>query len=157
MDALSILALAAGAIGIAGSIIPGLPGPPISWVGVLFIYLSKSAEPLAAPTLWIWLAVTVAVTILDYVVPTYFTRISGGSKAASRGALAGLVIGMFLTPVGMILGSLAGAFLAEMLVEGKDMFSSLKSSLGAFAGFLFGTGMKLICSGLMMYLIIRSL
>lgn len=157
MDILEIIAIIAGAVGIIGSIVPGIPGPPISWIGLLLIHFSKSADPISTSTLWIWLAVTVIVTVLDYVVPTYFTRISGGSKAASRGALAGLVIGMFLTPVGMILGSLLGAFLAELIVEGNDLFKSVKSSLGAFLGFLFGTGIKLISSGWMMYLIIKSL
>lgn len=104
--------------------------------------------------LLIWLAITVIVSILDYVIPSYFTRLSGGSKTASRGAIAGLIVGLFVPPVGIIVGTLLGAFLAEFLIESKGVWPSMKSSLGALVGFLGGTGLKLITSGLMMYYII---
>jgi uncharacterized protein YqgC (DUF456 family) len=38
-------------------------------------------------------------------VPMYFTKVTGGSKYAERGAIVGLFAGMFLTPIGMVLGS----------------------------------------------------
>jgi uncharacterized protein YqgC (DUF456 family) len=104
--------------------------------------------------LLIWLAITIVVCIIDYVVPAYFTRITGGSKAAGRGAIIGLIVGMFVPPVGIILGTLGGAFLAEFLVSRKNGWESTKSAVGALLGFFFGTGIKLIASGLMMYYII---
>ena len=61
---------------------------------------------------------------------------------------------MIVPPVGIIVGSLLGAFGAELLFAGKDTVSSVKSALGAFLGFMFGTGIKLIASGLMLYYII---
>ena len=54
----------------------------------------------------------------------------------------------------MAFGTLLGAFLAEFLISRKDGWQSIKSALGALLGFLFGTGIKLIASGLMMYYII---
>ena len=154
-----ILAVLAGIIGIAGSVIPGLPGPPVSWLGLMVLYFwghgaDKAGDPMTLTFLLVWLAVTVAVSIVVYVVPAYLTRVTGGSKAAGRGALIGLFAGMFIPPVGIILGSLAGAFLAELLIAGKGGAQSVKSALGAFAGFICGTGIKLIASGLMMYYII---
>ena len=53
-----------------------------------------------------------------------------------------------------IVGPLVGAFLAELLLAGKDAGPSLKASLGAFLGFLSGTGMKLVVSAAMLYYII---
>ena len=159
MSILEFLALAAGLLGIIGSIVPGLPGPPVSWVGLLLLFIGKSDgwHPVTATALLVWLAVTALVTVLDYVVPARFTRMTGGSKAASRGALLGLFVGMLLPPIGMILGSLAGAFLAELLAADKSVGESVKASLGAFMGFIFGTGMKLIASGIMMYYIIAGI
>ncbi len=155
---LIVLAVIAGIIGIIGSIVPGLPGPPVSWVGLLLAYFGRRmGDPdneITLTLLLVWLIIMIAVTILDYVVPAKFTKMAGGSKAASTGAIIGLFAGIFIPPVGMIVGSLLGAFFAEILVESKDVGSALKSSLGAFAGFLFGTGMKLIASGLMLYYII---
>ena len=154
-----ILAVLAGIVGIAGSVIPGLPGPPISWLGLLILYIwgngtNAAGEPMALSFLLIWLAITIVVCVVDYVVPAYFTRVTGGSKAAGRGAIIGLIAGMFIPPVGIILGTLGGAFLAEFLVARKDGWQSAKSAIGALLGFLFGTGIKLIASGLMMYHII---
>ena len=158
MSVLAILAVAAGVIGIAGSVIPGLPGPPISWLGMLLAYLAKgtngSGDPLSTKLLVIWLIITVIVSILDYVIPAYFTRLTGGSKIAARGAIAGLFIGLFIPPIGIIVGTLLGAFLADFFIEDKGAWESFKSSIGAFMGFLGGTGIKLIASGFMLYYII---
>ena len=131
--AISILAIVAGIIGIVGSILPALPGPPVSWVGMLVLYIwgngtNSSGEPMSLKVLLIWLIVTVVVSIVDYLVPMYFTKVTGGSKYAERGAMAGLIIGIFLTPVGMILGS--------------------------FLGFITGSGLKAIAACLMMWQII---
>ena len=154
-----ILAVVAGIIGIAGSILPGLPGPPVSWAGLLILYIwgsgtNGAGEPISTSFLLIWLAITVVVCVIDYVVPAYFTRVTGGSQVAGRGAIVGLIVGMLVPPVGIILGTLAGAFLAEFIVSRKSGWQSTKSAVGALLGFFFGTGIKLIASGLMMYYII---
>ena len=158
MSVLAILAVAAGVIGIAGSVIPGLPGPPLGWLGMLLAYLAKgtngSGDPMTTKLLVIWLIITVIVSILDYVIPAYFTRLTGGSKVAARGAIAGLFIGLFVPPIGIIVGTLLGAFLADFFIEDKGAWESFKSSIGAFMGFLGGTGIKLIASGFMLYYII---
>ena len=160
MDTLVIiLAILAGIIGIAGSILPGLPGPPLSWVGLLILYIwgngtNVAGEPMSTTTLLIWGVVTVAVTVVDYLVPMYFTKITGGSKYAERGALIGLIAGIILTPVGMIAGSFLGAFLAEILYAKKDPTASLKAAIGSFIGFIAGTGIKTIASVLIMWQIV---
>ncbi|MBR1706742.1 MAG: DUF456 domain-containing protein [Bacteroidales bacterium] len=150
---IAILAIILGVVGIVGSIVPGLPGPPLSWVGLLLLYI-WGGEPMGTAFLLTWLAVTVVISVLDYVVPGYFTKMTGGSKAGGWGAVIGLFAGLFIPPVGMILGSLAGAFLAELLFAQKDTATSLKSAFGAFLGFLFGTGLKLVAATVMLYYIV---
>ena len=155
---IAILALLLGLVGIVGSIAPGLPGPPLSWVGLLLIYIwgggtDGAGNEMSLTFLLIWLAVTVVITILDYVVPAYFTKLTGGSKAGGWGAIIGLFAGLIVPPVGMIVGSLLGAFIAELVVAQKDTATSIKSALGAFLGFLFGTGAKLVAAGLMLFYI----
>lgn len=153
---LIVLAVTMGIIGIIGSIVPGLPGPPLSWIGILLAYFSHKlgGADMSVTFVIIWLGVTIIVTILDYIVPAKFTRLAGGTKAGSQGALIGMIIGMFLTPIGMIPCSIIGAFLAELFQSGKNIGESIKSALGTFAGFLVGTGMKLIVTVTMTYYIL---
>lgn len=153
-----ILAVLAGLIGIIGSVVPALPGPPLAWIGMLLMYLwggtNGAGEPMSTATLLIWLGITTAVTVLDYVVPLWFTKLTGGSKYAGWGAAIGLIVGLCVPPIGLIVGTLLGAFVAELVFADKDLWSSTKSALGAFAGFICGTGAKLLCCGLMLWQII---
>lgn len=155
---LAVLAIILAVIGVVGAVAPGLPGPPLSWAGLLLVYLrhgtNGAGDEMSLKFLLFWLAVTVLVTVVDYLVPAWFTKLTGGSKYAGRGAIIGLFAGLLYPPVGMIFGALIGAFVAELFFARKDGVESVKSSVGAFLGFLFGTGIKLVASGLMFYYII---
>lgn len=154
-----VLAILAGVLGIAGSILPGLPGTPISWVGMLLLYVwgsgvNAAGNPMSLQTLIIWGVVVLIVSVVDYVVPMYFTKLTGGSKYAERGALIGLVAGIILTPIGMIAGSFLGAFIAEVQWGKKSSSEALLAALGSFLGFILGTGIKTIASVLILWQII---
>src|SRR5688500_8554193 len=80
--------------GIAGSFVPVLPGPPMSWLGLLLLYLTEAV----AFNYWllgITLALTVIITVLDFVVPARGTKKFGGSKYGIWGTNIGLVVGIF--------------------------------------------------------------
>jgi uncharacterized protein YqgC (DUF456 family) len=62
---------------------------------------------------------------------------------------------MFLTPVGMMAGALKGAFVGEFFFAKQDAPSSVKAAIGAFHGFIFGTGIKLIASGIMTFYVFK--
>ena len=156
---ISILAILAGVIGIAGSILPGLPGTPVSWVGLLLLYIWGNGSdivgnPLTLKALIVWGVVVAIVSVIDYIVPMYFTKVTGGSKYAERGALVGLIAGIILTPVGMILGSFLGAFLFELYYTRKGSAQALKAAFGSFLGFITGTGLKTIVSVIIMWKIL---
>ena len=156
---ISILAVVAGVAGIVGSIMPALPGPPLSWLGLLILFLwgngtASAGNPLSLKGLLIGCAVVVAVTVIDYFVPMYFTKITGGSRYAEKGAMVGLIAGIILTPVGMILGSFLGAFLFELYYSRKGVEPALKAAFGSFLGFITGTGIKTIVSCLILWRII---
>jgi len=104
--------------------------------------------------LLVWLGIVIVVSVLDYVVPAYFTKVTGGSKFGSWGAIIGLFVGLIYPPVGMIFGSLLGAFIGELVFGQNPPMKSVKSALGAFIGFIFGTGLKLICAAVMMFYIV---
>lgn len=157
MTVLIVFAVICALLGLVGSIVPGLPGPPVSWVGMLLVYFTSQgiATPMTLTFLFAWLAVTIVVTVLDYVVPAWFTKVTGGNKGASVGAIVGLFAGMLIPPVGMIVGSLLGAFIGDFLVQDRGVWASFKAGIGAFLGFICGTGMKIIVSGIMAYEIFK--
>lgn len=157
MNALVVIAIILGVLGVLGSILPGLAGPPFGWIGLLLMFIAKTPDPVSLTALLVWLAVVVVVTVVDYLIPPALTRTFGGHKAASVGATIGLFAGMFLTPVGMIGGSLLGAFIGELFVTDKGVWASFKAAIGAFVGFILTTGMNIILSGLLLWRIIDAI
>ena len=112
MDFAAIAGLVLAVIGLAGCFLPVIPGPALSWLGLLCLYFAdKADQPVSLTTLLVWLAVVRILTVLDYVLPGRMTRRAGGHKASERGAAIGMVAGMLFTPVGMVAGSFLGAFL----------------------------------------------
>ena len=153
---IAVLGIFLGVFGIIGSIVPVLPGPPISWLGMLVMYLRFEGS-ISTRQLLVWLAVTIIVTIIDFVVPPRITKYVGGSKAAVWGSTVGMLLGLFITPIGMILGGLLGAFVAEYAWGSKEGLSSTTAALGTFLGFLLGTGLKLFSAVWMITIIIGAL
>lgn len=135
--------------GILGSLLPVLPGPPISYVGLLALQLT-SAHPFSLKFLVIWALVVVVLMILDNVIPAYGTKKFGGSAYGIWGCVLGMIVGIFFSPVGLIVGPLAGAFIGE-LFGGKNSDQAMRSAVGSFMGFLVSTILKVIASGLMGY------
>lgn len=148
-----VLAILAGVVGTLGSILPGLPGTPVSWVGLLLLYLWGPVD-MSLKTLIVWGVAVAVVSVIDYIVPMYFTKLTGGSRYAEKGALVGLVAGIVLTPVGMILGSFLGAFLFELYYTRRGAGQAFKAAIGSFLGFITGTGLKTIVSVLIFIKII---
>ncbi|MGB4655225.1 MAG: DUF456 domain-containing protein [Bacteroidales bacterium] len=142
-------------IGILGSVLPILPGPPLSFVGLLLLQFSSKA-PFDLKFFIIWGVLTAIVVLLDYLVPIWGTKKIGGTKAGTRGATAGLILGLFIPPWGLIIGPFIGAFIGEF-INSSDLNVSFKSALGSFVGFLAGTFMKLAVTIGMAFFFVKAL
>ena len=153
---ISIVAVILGIIAIVGSVLPALPGPPLAWVGVLLMkLLGPNPDEISTRYLIISLAIVAIVQVIDFVVPAYFTKVTGGSRHGARGSLVGMLIGMITGP-GMIICSLIGAFVSELYWGGKSGMEALKSAFGSFLGFLLGTGIKIMCSCVILWKILEN-
>ena len=141
-------------IGIIGCLAPVLPGPPLSFLGLLLLQASKFGD-FSLTVLIILGVITVVVSILDYVVPIWGTKKFGGSKYGTRGATVGLIIGLFLGPVGIIIGPLAGAVVGELIFK-DDMNYAIKAGFGSLLGFLTGVGLKLAASFVMTFYFVKE-
>ena len=152
---LLILGIIFMVIGIIGCLVPVLPGPPISFIGLLFLHLSKFGQ-FTTLTLIILGSVAVTVTVLDYIVPVWGTKKFGGSKYGTKGATVGLIVGFFLGPLGIILGPLIGAFVGEMIFK-DDLSYAFKAGVGSLLGFLTSIGLKLAASLVMSFYFVKEL
>ena len=141
--------LTAICMGIAGCILPVLPGIPLSYAGILLLHFSTSAQ-FTEFQLIVWLLVVIVLQILDYFTPMLGSKYSGGTEYGNRGCIAGTILGLFFLPWGIILGPFFGAVIGEML-GGRDLNQALKSGIGSLVGFIFGTLAKIVVGCYFLY------
>lgn len=132
-------------LGILGSFLPVLPGPPISWIGLLLLHLTKTVEDD-----WVFLGITLAIALivfaLDYIIPVIGTKKFGGSKAGMIGTTVGLLVAIFfpiLGIFGIVIWPFLGALVGE-LINNAESDKALKAAFGSFLGFLTGTFLKFV-------------
>ena len=130
-------------VGILGSFLPVLPGPTISWIGLLLLYLTK-----VVPNDWLFLGITLVIALtvfaLDYIIPAVGTKKFGGTRAGMLGTMIGLLVALFfpiLGPFGIIIWPFVGALVGELLNK-ADKKTATKAAFGSFIGFLTGTFLK---------------
>lgn len=152
---LSVLAGLLLLLGFLGTVIPVLPGAPLAWLGLLAAFFSKYCD-ISVRALIITAILAILVSIADNIFPVFFTKKSGGSKAGTWGATLGLIAGLFIGPVGILLGPFLGALCGELIHNFNDKKQALNAAVGAFKGFLAGTGIKMLCCAFFIWLYIKS-
>jgi uncharacterized protein len=140
--------------GLAGCVLPLLPGPPLCYIALL-IQQFQSTPPYTTKFLTICAVVVVLVTALDYVIPIYGTKKFGGTRYGVWGCVIGLVVGLWLGPLGIIIGPFVGAFLGELMAS-TNSDQALRAAWGSFVGFLVGTLLKLITCFVLIYYFIEA-
>lgn len=141
-------------IGLAGCILPFLPGPPLCYAALLLQQL-QSDPPFTTRFLLIWAGIALVITVLDYVIPVYGTRKFGGTRYGMWGCVIGLVFGIWLGPLGIIVGPFVGALVGE-LIGNASSDHALRAAIGSFVGFLLGTLLKLIACLIMGWYFIQA-
>jgi len=149
MDIVLYLLAAALIIGgMAGSVIPALPGLPMIFGG---IWLAAAVDNYRHLGLW-WLLLIgglgTAGVIIEFIASTLGAKRVGASRLALWGASLGTLAGMFLGLPGLLLGPFIGAILGE-LASGTSVLRSAHVGVGTWIGLLFGTLMKLVISFMM--------
>lgn len=130
--------------GIFGSFLPVLPGPSISWIGLLLLYFT-SAVPANYWILGIALLITIVISILDYVIPSRGTKKFGGSSYGIWGTNIGLILGILAPiPFGFLIGPFVGALIGELVFDFKDHKRAWKAATGSFIGLLASSFMKFV-------------
>jgi len=134
--------------GLAGAILPALPGLPMLFGG---IWLAAAVDGYRHLGVWWLLAIGiigVAGVIIDFVASALGAKKVGASKLALWGATIGTIVGMFLGIPGLLLGPFIGALIGE-LASGTSVLRSTHVGIGTWLGLLFGTLIKLVLSFVM--------
>jgi uncharacterized protein YqgC (DUF456 family) len=149
--ALYLLAGALIVAGLAGAILPALPGIPMIFGG---IWLAAAVDGYRHLGLW-WLLGIAAIgcvgVALDFVAATLGAKRVGASSQALWGAGIGTVVGMFFGVLGLFLGPFLGALLGE-LSSSRSVLRSAHVGLNTWIGLILGTLLKLVVSLVMVAL-----
>ena len=143
-------------LGLAGALLPILPGPILSYIGLILLHLSKFA--LFSNTFLIaYGVVALLIFLLDMFIPVGVTKAFGASNYGTWGAGIGVVAGIFLLPpIGIVLFPFTGALAGE-LIGGKTLQKSFKGALGSFFGFVLGVVINFAVCLVMAYYFVEAL
>jgi uncharacterized protein len=154
--AMTVLGVVVVGAGFVGCILPVLPGPPVSFLGLILVSLAGGWDTYSTALLIVLAVVSIVVTALDYILPAVTSKRAGAGKPGVWGSVIGLLVGMiFFPPFGLIIGAFVGAVLAEAIFNhGKS--NPWRAGLGVFAGTMLGTLLKLATSGVIAFYFVRG-
>lgn len=144
-----ILAVILFLLGLAGIVLPTLPGVILIYSGMLLYGILTRFATLDANFFLLQGLVVLLVFTIDFIATAVGTRSFGGSKQAVWGAIIGILIGLLIFgPFGIILGSFLGVVIAEILL-GKKLNIAIRSGFGTLIGIVGGTALKILIGILM--------
>jgi len=154
---LILLGLLFALVGIAGSILPIIPGPPLSFLALIILSLAKNWEPFSSTFLIIMGCLMILLSILDYVLPAGGAKMYGASRFGVWGSIIGMLIGLFFFPPwGMFIGAIGGAITAE-LIAGQKGKNALRAGWGVFLGNMLIIALKLAFSAVILFFYVKGL
>ena len=134
--------------GLAGTVVPALPGVPLVFAGLFIGAWINGFDTVGWGTLGIMAVLTVVAVVIDFVASAAGARYLGASSRAFWGATAGAVVGIFFGIPGMLLGPFIGAVIGE-ISGGNDLVRSGRAGVGAWLGIVVATAVKLAIAFLM--------
>lgn len=137
-----VLAVVLVCVGVAGSVLPALPGVPLVFAGLLLAAWAGDFQQVT----WIPLVVLGLLTVMSFVIDLAATALGakrvGATKLAVLGAALGTLGGLFLGLPGLVLGPFVGAVAGELLSHGQVQ-QATRAGLATWMGLIFGTLAKL--------------
>jgi uncharacterized protein YqgC (DUF456 family) len=148
MDASLLWYAAAGLlilIGLAGTVLPALPGVPLVFAGMWLAAWVVDYSQIGVGTLVLLGVLAGLAVLLDFVAGMLGARRMAASKAALWGAMIGTVVGVFFGLPGLLFGPFVGALVGEF-ESGGTMRRSAHVGIATWIGLLFGTLAKVALS-----------
>jgi uncharacterized protein YqgC (DUF456 family) len=136
------LAVALVLVGLAGTLLPALPGPILVFAGLWLAAWADGFARVGWPTLVLCGLLTGAAYLVDLAAAALGVRRFGASRRAAAGAALGTLLGLFLGLPGLIAGPFIGAVLGEVWAR-RALQGAGKAGAAAWVGFLVGSVVKL--------------
>jgi len=144
-----ILAVLLILIGMAGTILPALPGVPIVLVGLLLIAWMDGFAAVSVNTM-LWLGVLALLSVvIDFLATAEGARRFGAGRLAVLGATLGLLVGLFFGLAGILFGPFLGAVAGHLLGK-ANLDESVRAGVGASIGVMIGTASKVVIGFIML-------
>jgi uncharacterized protein len=143
-----ILAVLLVLAGLAGTLLPALPGVPLVFAGLALAAWAEGFEKVGGGTLIVLAALTALGILADVAAASLGAKRAGASRTALIGAAVGTVIGLFFGIPGIVIGPFIGAAAGEFLSRG-DVAGAGRVGVWAWIGFVFGTLVKLVLAFIM--------
>ena len=156
MEILIIIGSILVILGLIGSIVPAIPGPLFSFIGLVLLFISKGAEAVSIGMLVFFGISMLMLTALNYLIPILGARLSGASKKGQWGSVIGALLGIvFFPPLGIFIGALIGAVVGEMH-SGKKLNEAMRAGLGVIAGSVMAIILQVVYSlGVTIYFFVK--
>ncbi|MCK4258512.1 MAG: DUF456 family protein [Halanaerobiales bacterium] len=136
---LKIITLILAVVGVLGTIIPLIPGATLILLGAVVYGIGTDFNGFSLTELLIFGGITLLAEGIDKIFSLIGAKKFGASKIGLMGGMVGLLIGIFtMGPIGIFLGPLGGAVLAELIV-GRPFDQAIRVGLGSLIGVLGGT------------------
>ncbi len=129
-------------MGIAGLILPALPGSPLLFAGLVCAAWAEDFAHVGWRTLTLLGGLAVLAWLADFVAGAYGARRFGASNRAMVGAAIGALVGLFFSLPGLLLGPFLGAVAGELTAR-TDLQAASRAGIGAFLGLVLGTAAKM--------------
>lgn len=129
-------------IGLAGIVLPALPGVPVIFAGMLLAAWADGFEQVGAMTLIVLGVLTVVSLGADLLATALGAKRVGASRLALAGAVVGTVAGLFFGLPGLLIGPFAGVLVGE-LIHGRRIGQATKVGFGTWLGILLGVALKI--------------
>lgn len=142
------LSLALIALGIAGTVLPALPGTALVLAGIVLGAWIDDFARVGSGMLWLITAIAVLAWVLDYVAGLLGARRAGASREALIGAAGGTVVGLFMGLVGVLFMPLVGAAVGEYLAM-RDQRRAMHVGVMTWIGIMVGMVAKVVLAFVM--------
>ena len=151
-----IIAILLMVIGLAGAVLPALPGVPLIFIGMLLAAWINNFQLISVFTIMVMAVLMAVAVIIDYVAAALSAQKAGATRLGIIGAAIGTIAGIFSGIWGLLFMPFAGAAIGELIAH-RDLFRAGMVGAATWFGLLVATVVKLAVAFTMVGVFVAAL